>query len=543
MDDSPDIPAPEDEHAPGLLDVESPVVGEEAPDIPERPHWEPPVRTPLRGRDRAVLILILIASAVAHFARLSVPGAPLPADNEECEKRPPLGAQCYALIPLDEVHYVPDARDVVRFGTDSDTRVPTSDDGAFVVHPPVGKWFMAAGIKIFGDRPFGWRFAGALLGTLSSLIIYAIARRLWDSPWWSALAAAFLAIDGLWLAQSRIAMLDIYAAFFVLLGTWLLLEDRDRASPDHHRYRWWRVGAATSFGFALATKWSVLPFIAMAGLFSLGWELGKMRMAERRRLLARAGKFAGVFGVLPLLLYFATYTPWLLDSHRYSPPRCVEVKGTVAKWGCYQAEIFDFHRNLAKYEESTDQPTPSPKMKPAHPYFGNGYSWPWIGRPVAHFYESSGSGRDQRASEVLGLPNPVIWWSAFFLGLPLLVWWTLWRRDRVAPLLLAMFAAGWLPYVAADLVDRPVFLFYATPLVPFVVLTAVHTCRRLAARFPVTRYVVFLYVAFALAAFAYFYPVVAGIPISYDGVWGWHGRMWFTSDCSVVDRVKYFCWI
>src|SRR5205807_7040044 len=55
-------------------------------------------------------------------------------------------------------------------------------------------------------------------------------------------------------------------------------------------------------------------------------------------------------------------------------------------------------------------------VQPAHPYFGQGWSWPWIGRPVAHYYASTGQGAAERDSEILGLPNPFIWWPAFAIG-------------------------------------------------------------------------------------------------------------------------------
>jgi predicted membrane-bound dolichyl-phosphate-mannose-protein mannosyltransferase len=35
------------------------------------------------------------------------------------------------------------------------------------VHPPAGKWLIAAGEALFGFDPTGWRVAVALLGTLS----------------------------------------------------------------------------------------------------------------------------------------------------------------------------------------------------------------------------------------------------------------------------------------------------------------------------------------------------------------------------------------
>ena len=52
----------------------------------------------------------------------------------------------------------------------------------FVVHPPVGKWMIAAGEWLFGqDSSFGWRFAVALCGTLSILMTARIARRMFGS--------------------------------------------------------------------------------------------------------------------------------------------------------------------------------------------------------------------------------------------------------------------------------------------------------------------------------------------------------------------------
>ena len=52
------------------------------------------------------------------------------------------------------------------------------DDPSFVVHPPFGKWVIAGGEWLFGVTPFGWRFAVAVLGTLSILMAARIARRL-----------------------------------------------------------------------------------------------------------------------------------------------------------------------------------------------------------------------------------------------------------------------------------------------------------------------------------------------------------------------------
>jgi dolichyl-phosphate-mannose--protein O-mannosyl transferase len=510
---------------------------------PEREPWSPRYRPRLRRLDLIVLVAIVIASAGVHFSRLGQPGTLLSAREKQCKEMPPMeGAPCHELIPLDEVHYVPDARDVLRFGTDSDTRI--ENNSQYVVHPPVGKWFIAAGIWLFGDVPYGWRFFGALLGSVSTVVIYLLARRLWASPWWAAMAALLLSVEGMWFVQSRVAMLDIYAAFFTLVGVWLLLEDRDRTALDHAGMRWWRIGAIAAFGVALATKWSILPLVAMALGMALVWDWIRIGRG-RRRFVPEIGAFALSALLIPVAIYLVTYTPWFLDTHRYSPPRCVD-QGTVAgKWLCYQREMVSFHRDLKKYEAEDG-------IEPAHPYFGEAWSWPWIGRPVAHAFDSQGEGEAERLREVLGLPNPMIWWLAFVIGIPLLVWWGMRGGDPVASLLLGMILAGWVPYLVADLIDRPVFLFYATPIVPFLVLAVVHLFVRLVARAPRAAWMAAVYAAMAVSSFAYFYPVLAAFPIPRDGASGWAGRMWFTesarlvgrlADCTAAAKVKIFCWI
>ena len=71
----------------------------------------------------------------------------------------------------------------------------------FIVHPPVGKWMIAAGIQIFGDNPTGWRIATAFIGSLMILLIGLIAQRLFRNQLLTALASALAAVDGMALVH------------------------------------------------------------------------------------------------------------------------------------------------------------------------------------------------------------------------------------------------------------------------------------------------------------------------------------------------------
>lgn len=555
----------------------------------------PPTRPATSRTERTVGVVGLVLIAFLYLFRLDAGSPLLKADNEQCKKWPTYQTErCFEMIPLDEIHYVPDARDVLRFGTESTTQVPTSDDGAFVVHPPVGKWLIAGGIAIFGDQPIGWRFFNALAGILGIWLCYSLARRMIGNVRWSMIAAGLLALDGLWFTMSRIAMLDIAAGVATLAAIRLTIEVVARAAEDRNRNRV-RIATGFMWGISLATKWSVGSFALVAGLIlltaeAIAWlsrqrrpipiEAVEVQVFGRDAIEAWADALAAqkppprsgsarafamtmvVMTILPSITYLATFAPWFANEKRYLPPRCEETTPLVAAWWCYQKEQLDFHKNLQKYEldadaDATEDPTenateideepiaPTAKSTPAHPYFGHGVSWPWLGRPVVHAYRSPKINGTEHAREVMSVPNPISWWLAFFVAIP----WLFVRspRDRHARLLLALIAAGWLPYLLADLVARPVFLFYATPLVPILAVASASVLRRLWEGAqdhepnPFARGIAIGLMIATVTAFAWLYPVYAAAPLPLDDL-GWSARIWFSTDCT-ADTIKVLCWI
>ena len=73
-----------------------------------------------------------------------------------------------------------------------------------------------------GSHAFGWRLPGVVLGTLTVGLLYLMARLLFPRRRVALLFAGILAIDGLLFQQSRIAMNDVYALFFIVAGFTLL---------------------------------------------------------------------------------------------------------------------------------------------------------------------------------------------------------------------------------------------------------------------------------------------------------------------------------
>src|SRR6266571_4217179 len=230
-------------------------------------------------------------------------------------------------VIFDETYYVPDALGILRFGVEHNYRSNgTTRDallargnphiftsgGEFVVHPPFGKVLMAGGEWLFGLSPFGWRFAAAVVGSLSILLLARIARRMTRSTLLGCFAGLLLAVDGLEFVMSRAALLDIFLMFWILAAFGCLVVDRDAyrgrlveaATPYGHSdsapplgIRWWRVAAGICLGLAFASKWNGIWYVPAFGVMCLVWDAGARKAAGFRvagRVLAR--DMAGLAG-------------------------------------------------------------------------------------------------------------------------------------------------------------------------------------------------------------------------------------------------------
>src|SRR5260370_728937 len=93
-------------------------------------------------------------------------------------------------VLFDETYYVPDAYGILKHGVEIDhvsnvntllaqgsTQILKGTKGEYVVHPPLGKMFIAVGEWLFGLTPFGWRFPGAVGGAPSPLMTAPKTRR------------------------------------------------------------------------------------------------------------------------------------------------------------------------------------------------------------------------------------------------------------------------------------------------------------------------------------------------------------------------------
>ncbi len=141
-----------------------------------------------------------------------------------------------------------------------------------VSHPPLGKLILSIGIAIFGMVPFGWRFMGALFGVLMVPVLYLFLKNLFGKTSVAVCGTALFTFDFMHLVQTRIATIDTYGVFFILVSYYFMY--RWLAVPAGKKLRHYVLPLFLSglfWGIGCASKWTVV--YAGAGL-ALLWLLG-----------------------------------------------------------------------------------------------------------------------------------------------------------------------------------------------------------------------------------------------------------------------------
>lgn len=372
----------------------------------------------------------------------------------------------------------------------------------FDAHPPLGKYLIAIGIwlsayilPIDADTAyrlvpgvalpaFGYRWMNALVGCLIPLVVMGIAqtvdtrktdaRKGIDKRFtFSLLAGGFVAIDGLFVAESRYALINIYVVFFGLLGHWLWLRSgslsgQKKTFTSHAL----RVLSAVAIALSIAVKWNGLGYLLSLFIWEI-WRVnittntrakrfskpksgqakfGQFRSSQFKSRLIAQGLFqGGIYGLLiPLLTYSLVWWPHLhLTGQGFIP---------------LHTTLITFHRHL-----QTD-----------HIACSSWASWPLLIRPVAYWYETTSRG----VHTVTNMGNPVLWWLAIAAIILFLVESIASLKNRftdkryradnkqstdsgfrnMSAYLLISYASNWLPWI---FVSRCTYLYLFMPAAVF----------------------------------------------------------------------------
>lgn len=389
---------------------------------------------------------------------------------------------------FDEVHYLPAAREYLAL----DTFVNRE-------HPMLGKWLIALGIELFGDRPLGWRIFPSLAGALT---IFAAMRALWfaTESRFATLAYGVLLASGFHIfVNARIAMLDMMMVGFLALAYWQLAAAM--RAPEAGRRR--LAGAGVALGLAMACKWNAVPLAVVPGLAFLV----ARALAGRRRLLTsrRGAPVPGItlleaalwLGAVPLAVYAATYIPaWFFT------------RGAVGT-SSGSANFLAIHLDALRLQASV--------LKP-HPYMSRWPEWVLNLRSIWYLYEPVDGA--QRGIVLIGNPLTML------LGLPALLWAAseaVLRRNAAAAGVVIFYAVSLGFWIVST---KPIQFLYHY-LLPSMALLAALALALDALWRRRHRWLALVPLAASVGLFAWFYPILSAAPLA--GPQSFAHWMWLSS--------------
>lgn len=404
-------------------------------------------------------------------------------------------------------------------------------------HPPLGKIIISIGIAIFGMNPFGWRIMGTLFGVAMIPLMYIFGKRLFKDSRYAFLAAALFAFDFMHFTQTRIATIDVYAVFFIILMYFFMYEyiTMNFYTDGLKKTLVPLALCGVSFGLGLACKWiSAYAGVGLAVLFfgSLLERWGEYASAMRfskgtgsygtvktvllrvlghsndrraskkeislvasfnRNVIMTLAWCCLFFLLVPFTVYFLSYIPY----YRYEATQqgSYALSDAFSTFGRYQTFMFDYHSGLTA----------------THPYQSSWWQWPFTLRPM--WYYSGSDYANGTVSTLTASGNPAVWWisSIGAVVLLLLRMTGYMHKDRALRIFCVGALANYLPWV---LVTRCTFIYHFFATVPFILLSAVYLLQSAEKRYPKAKAIKWVWLAVAIVLFVLLYPGLSGYTVS-----------------------------
>lgn len=451
-----------------------------------------------------------------------------------------------------------------------------------VSHPPLGKLILSLGVLMFGMVPFGWRFMGTLFGVLMVPILYIFLKNLFGKTPVALCGTALFTFDFMHLVQTRIATIDTYGVFFILVSYYFMY--RYLAVPAGKKLRHYILPLFLSglfWGIGCASKWTVVyagAGLALLWLLGMIFKAGDWREVENQaRLQAappevredvskamfleaappwerpRVPSFTvHVWGIIGLSVVFFVLIPVCIYTAAYFP-YAVARGNTAGFWGMAQQCLSWPFTQLPQYlsqagrtlEDGTKQGffdvLPSNSAHPLeimlhnqhfmftyhqgvhtpHPYESYWYQWIFDGRPILYYRDLDVPGVK---SLFASFNNPLVSWMGLLAFFGVAVQTVRRRCGRGLFILIAILSqfVPWLP------IGRILFAYHYFPTVLFLCFAIAYLMDGMVERKRRGyRLAVYGFTGYAVALYALFYPELIGLYVP-----NWYSQYllrWFPS--------------
>ena len=360
---------------------------------------------------------------------------------------------------FDEVYYAKDAKAIVdgRVGTDGPLPWEAGDEVSWP-HPEMGKFAIAVGILIFGDRSFGWRIPAVIAGMAMLALVYPLARRLGLPPPWALIALR--SGRGRSVRHRPVAHRHARRVRGDVDGAVHL--PRPQVRPG--RAQTLDAGPQRAAGgMAVGTKWSGgLALVVVGVILVLVWARD-YRAARRASGAEEAG---GGNGAAPAVEHIRPHAEPVgarcapSAPPPPSPPAAALVPAFV--WLVSYTQYFASGHTWSQFVELQRQAVYfNTHLETEHTYASPSYTWIIDYRPVWYYFKGG-----HIYEGVVAIGNPFLWWLAT-LGLVVAAALAVLRRSTLLLPAAIIVALLYFPWFAAS---RTSFLYYMTPVAPFMAI-------------------------------------------------------------------------
>ena len=386
------------------------------------------------------------------------------------------------------------------------------------VHPLLGTQVIAFLIKLLGNNPFAWRFGGVLFSAAMIPLLYDLCRRLFNKTFYAALGAVFLACDFMHLTTARIATLEPFSVFFILLMTYFMIRYclMNFYVDDFKKSLGLLAAAGISMGIGVSVKWTgVYAGMGLAVLFfsSLISRYVEYRLAKRakeptaleKHKIEVFPKYCWItllwcclwFVLIPLIIYALSYLP------------CIINRGE----GWSLSGVFKQTMGMYNYHANLDA---------THPFQSVWWQWILDARPIWYYHHIS----ENLVYTISAFGNPLIWWSGF-IAILFCVYDFIRNKTKTAGMILVCYFAQLIPWM---LVTRCVFIYHYYPSVPFLIVALVYGLKCLIDKDARYEKRIKIFTLACILLFVLFLPATAGFGTTQayiDGFMRWFPSWYF----------------
>ncbi len=332
-------------------------------------------------------------------------------------------------------------------------------------HPPLAKLLIAFSMYLLGDNGYGWRIPSVIFGSIAILVFYLLMKRLATYKMVPLVSTFLFSFDNLVFIQSRIAILDIFALTFILLGLYWYFSGHPHLSA---------IGMALS---ALTKITGIAGILIIVIVHLVRFTTGRSSRRNWSEFFSWFEKYVAVWLACFLLLLTIMDRLWV----GYSNP-------------------FDHIKYILSYSAGLVSQCPNGIISCPWQWLLNQVQIPYL---AVNVQVGSGTTSNSYTSiKFLGAMNPAI----LYLTIPAMIYMAYsyyQKKSDLSLVALVWFAVTYLPFYPAVIFgQRVTYLFYFLAAVPAI---CVAIAQMIADQNP-PKLVLLFYLAVVLASFFSMFP-------------------------------------